>query len=185
MRVTVPSSYMVWPRGMGGLGQTNTSIDTSSGSSGDLLSSLPLESTGTLTSSDLSTSELDTIGSEQAAYTEGSLMAPTTTLNQYITNTTAAPTTPGAAGASTANLLTAAGIAAAAAAKGITAASGPWQVPGTSLVYNPATGQIINAYGQTVGTYGMAGAAVDIGSFLPLIIGGVVIFVLIGSTRGK
>lgn len=183
MRVTVPSSYMVWPRGMGGLGQTDTSVDISSGSSGDLLSSLPLESTGTLTSSDLSTSELDTIGSEQAAYTEGSLTAPTTTLNQYITNTTAAPTTSAAGSAS--QLLTAAGIAAAAAAKGITAASGPWQVPGTSLVYNPATGQIINAYGQTVGTYGLTGAAVNIGSFLPLIIGGLVIFMLIGSTRGK
>jgi hypothetical protein len=73
-----------------------------------------------------------------------------TSLNSYVTNPSAAPTT--SSGSSAAQILTAAGIASAAAAKGITAASGPYQVPGTSLVYNPATGQIINAAGALVGS---------------------------------
>lgn len=178
MRVTCPSAYMIYPQGYGGrmgLGQTDTTssgVDVSAGLTFtspsdtvpvDILSTLPV---GTVPSDTLTTAALTNV-------------ATTPDLSSYITGS-GAPTT----ASGTAQILTAAGIAAAAAAKGITAASGPYQVPGTSLIYNPATGQIINAAGALVGSASLPGVGMSIGSFMPLIIGAVVLLVLVESMGG-
>jgi len=74
----------------------------------------------------------------------------------------------------TAQDIAALGPALAAAAKGISAASGPYQIPGSNYIYNPATGQIL-LNGTAVGTYnpatGVASVISSITSMLPLFIG--------------
>jgi hypothetical protein len=188
MRVTCPSAYMIYPRGfgggfgspfggrmgMGGLGQDDDSgVDVSAGLTyTDTTGAVDLS---TLNSIPLTTAANDTLTT--AALTN---IATTPDLSSYITGSGAPTTSSG-----TAQILTAAGIAAAAAAKGITAASGPYQVPGTSLIYNPATGQIINAAGSLVGTAALPALETGIASFMPLIIGAVVLLVLMESMGGR
>lgn len=174
MRVNCPSAYMIWPQGfgggfgsgfggrmgMGGLGQDDSPVPL------DILNSLPV---GTAPNDTLTTADLTS-----------TLTLPD--LSSYITSPALAPTSSGPS--STAQILTAAGIATAAAAKGITAASGPYAVPGTNLVYNPATGQIINSAGMLVGQASLPGVGFDIASFMPLILGAAVLFVLVSSMGG-
>lgn len=82
--------------------------------------------------------------------------------------------------------LIAAGAAAANAAKAIQVIQGPYQVQGTNLVYNPATGQVINTAGGTLANAtlpGVGSLSVSIGNYLPFIIGGLALVLLVGSMR--
>jgi hypothetical protein len=88
----------------------------------------------------------------------------------------------------TAQDIAALGPALAAAAKGITAASGPYQIPNTNYIYNPATGQIL-LNGSAVGMYNaQTGAITAVGSvnftmLLALGAGVVLLVMLMGGRK--
>lgn len=88
---------------------------------------------------------------------------------------------------STAATIAALGPALAAAAKGITAASGPYQIPNTNYIYNPATGQIL-LNGAAVGSYnaqtGLITATGSVNFTMLLALGaGVVLLVMLMGGR--
>lgn len=163
MFVTVPYKLFSQP-GMGGLGQdlANDVIDDESSSTAD--------SAGTDSSGNLLYPTLMT----------GPTPSSTDLSNAGSSNTSANSTT--------AQDIAALGPALAAAAKGISAASGPYQIPGSNYIYNPATGQIL-ANGIAVGTYNSAtGAITAIGSLnVPMMIGlgvaAILLVVLLGGKR--
>lgn len=78
--------------------------------------------------------------------------------------------------------LAAFGTAASGVSKAVNASQSPYVIPGTSLVYNPATGGIA---GTSATSTAVAGAVTSLGSMLPII--GVVILVgfLLESMGGK
>ena len=193
MRITVPQAVFI-PPGMGWLGQdasgdSGSGVDLSAGLTYTAPTETPIVSlpsasdlanlTGNVYSTATYTTPLANI-SDTSILGAGTEAEQGTSLNSYITNPSLAPT---GGPSTTAQILSAAGIAAAAAARGITAASGPYAVPGTSLVYNPATGQILNAAGGLVGSAALPGAF-NFGAYLPLLLGvGVVWFVFSSMNR--
>ena len=191
MLITLPRGLMIDPGGYSGdmNEMLNFGLDAPGlgGLGQDDLSDLPLT---TDTSDTLATLQIGAATTPSATdLSSGFSYSPVTTappdLSQYVTNASVAPTSTSSSGNSTAQILTAAGIAAAAAAKGITAASGPYVVPGTSLVYNPATGQIMNG-GTLVGTAALPSAGLaSIGTYLPLLLGVAAIVLIASSLGGK
>jgi hypothetical protein len=173
MRVFAPMTY----RGFGGLGQCDpTQADYDPATCADVGGTDLGAGAGVIPVTGSVTSGLTDAQIQAAAEAAQANTSLGTNLNTYVTNSSSLPS-------GTAQVLTAAGIATAAAAKGITAASGPWVVPGTSLVYNPATGQILNAAGALVGSAALPGAS--IAGYIPLAIGVVAVLFLVSSLRGK
>lgn len=136
--------------------------DTSNDVTGVLTPTLSLDSLPTLT------------GSEQTQYTLG-------------VSTPTASTAPIGAQSTVAQDLTAIGPALTAASKALATATGPYAIPGTSYIYNPATGQIL--LGNTpIGTYnpstGVASALTSsLLSYLPLIIIAVIGMSFLGGKK--
>lgn len=132
--------------------------DTSNDVTGVLTPTLSLDSLPTLTSA------------EQTNY------------NLSVTPAATAPT-----GSTTAQDIAALGPALTAASKALSTATGPYQIPGTGYIYNPATGQIL--LGNTpIGTYnpstGVASALTSsLLSYLPLIIIAVIGMSFLGGKK--
>lgn len=69
-----------------------------------------------------------------------------------------------------------------------TAAGGPYQVSGTNLIYNPATGMLTTAAGANQVASLLSGGSFNmaaIGQYLPLIVGGILAVVLLPSLMGR
>jgi hypothetical protein len=155
--------------GLGGLGQDDTlptvSVDDSYDLAGAILGSATTDST----------SSLDALNSQPLSSSSYGL--PTTIA------------TSSSSGSTVAQDISALGPALAAASKAISSASGPYAIPGTSYIYNPATGQIL-LNGAAVGTYNPATGAISaistgLLSYLPLIVIAVVGVMLVSSMGGK
>lgn len=195
MLITVPQSLMIWPPGYGGapemltfgldapglsgLGQDDDSgsVDLSAGLTytGDTGSSVDLsmpDITGTYTapsSTDLTGSNPDILSSALP--------------------TGATSTSSSSSSSTTAQDIAALGPVLAAASKAIATATGPYAIPGTNYIYNPATGQILMG-GVPVGTYnsltGTASAlSAGISAYLPLLIGVAAIVGIVMLMGGK
>lgn len=110
----------------------------------------------------------------------------TGTLNPYApTYPSTTPSTAVPSGSTLAQDLTALGPLLSSAAKSISIASGPYAIPGTNYIYNPATGQIMFG-GTAVGMYNPATGAITVGSgatssLFYMGIAAVVVIVLVSS----
>jgi hypothetical protein len=186
MLITVPRSIMLDPTSFGDMNQLMTFGLDAPGLSGlgqDVdLSNLPTttyvdDSGNDVTNpySVLNTADLNTpVLSSTPLMTGG---VPTTAqLNAAgSSNTAVAPSS----NSTTAQDIAALGPALAGASKAIATATGPYQIPGTNYIYNPATGQIL-LNGAAVGTYnpatGQLTAISSLSSYLPLLIGLAAVF---------
>jgi hypothetical protein len=174
MLITVPRSIMLDPTSTGDLTQMLTFGLDAPGLSG----------LGQDDSTDLPT--------DNALYTPGLLDTSVGSNPDILASAlpTGVTTTSSSSGSTVAQDISALGPALAAAAKGITAASGPYAIPNTNYVYNPATGQIL-LNGAAVGTYNAQTGAItalsasNLMSYLPLIMIAVVGLVLVSSLGGK
>jgi hypothetical protein len=180
MLITVPRSIMLDPSEVGDMNQLLTFGLDAPGLGGlgqdvgdQLISDDPTVGLPTDTGSYVSTSDIP-------GYT-GLVPIDSSALPTGVTSSSS--------GSTVAQDISALGPALAAAAKGITAASGPYAIPGTSYIYNPATGQIL-LNGAAVGTYNPATGAISaistgLLSYLPLIVIAVVGVMLVSSMGGK
>jgi hypothetical protein len=176
MLITVPRSIMLDPTSTGDLTQMLTFGLDAPGLAG--LGQDPTDST------DLPT--------DNALYTPGLLDTSVGSNPDILASAlpTGVTATSSSSGSTIAQDISALGPALAAAAKGITAASGPYAIPNTNYVYNPATGQIL-MNGAAVGTYNAQTGAITalsasgLMSYLPLIMIAVVGLVLVSSLGGK
>lgn len=160
MLLTVPRSALIYPPGYGG--DVNQLVDIGLMGLGDTLDTindLPVTAPGTIDpNTDLVTpqqlqQELNTVSPA------GALVGP-----QY-------------GGSSAVQDITAATNAAAAAARALAMSQQPNVIPGTSAIYNPATGQITSALGTNLTAATAPLSAIS--SYIPLFLGvGVVIAVL-------
>ena len=76
-----------------------------------------------------------------------------------------------------------------AASKAMASATGPYAIPGTSYIYNPATGQILFG-GAPIGTYNPATGALSVASsglmsYLPILLGLGALFFVVSALKGK
>jgi hypothetical protein len=167
MLIEVPRSLIIWPadggdlnemltfglNGLRGLGQDDSAPTD--------LSDAPLGGDPTYT---------DITGT---TYTPTVTSSPSSSSNydSFLYGTTS---TSSSSSSTLAQDLTAAAPLITASAKAIAAATGPYAIPGTNYVYNPATGQML-LNGAAVGTYnpatGQLTALGTVSSYLPLLLG--------------
>jgi hypothetical protein len=209
MLITVPRSLMIYPPGYGGdaneqltfgldgpglnglgmLGQVCTDdegdiipcaggvVDTSNDLTGIIPSTSPLMTGPPLTAAQLA---------QLNAPDSGATVMPGLTQSQI--NTMLTPNAPSTTNSTTAQDIAALGPALAGAAKAISVATGPYQIPNTNYIYNPATGQIL-LNGAAVGTYNPATGALSVASsftgYLPLLLGVGAIVLLVSMVGGR
>lgn len=204
MLITVPRSLMIYPPGYGGdaneqltfgldgpglnglrgLGQTP---DTS----GDTYDLESLSGASLVGPSDVSlASSLELNGSTTLPSVDsGATTLPGLTQSQIDNLLTPNAPTSTSTNSTTAQDIAALGPALAAASKAISVATGPYAIPNSNYIYNPATGQIL-LNGAAVGTYNpltgslSAYGASSVSSYLPLLLG-VGAIVLLVSMMGN
>ena len=185
MLITVPRSIMIYPPGYGG----DPNEQLTFGIEGPGISGLgdPCLVTDADYNPDTCEAGGGTLGMPPAP-TSPTLDFPFGLPGSPTYPTTSSPS-PTPSGSTLAQDLTALGPLLSSAAKSISIASGPYSIPGTNYIYNPATGQIM--YGGTaVGTYNPATGAITVGtgtanSFMYLGVAVVVVMILLSSLRGK
>jgi hypothetical protein len=92
-------------------------------------------------------------------------------------------TTPSSSAPNLAQILAAAAQATGTAVKAFTTLQGPSLIPGTNLVYNPATGQLSNAAGiGTSGTTSSLSTSLSTSGIMPLLLLAIAAVVLISAT---
>jgi hypothetical protein len=180
MFVTVPSRY----RGFRGLGQVCTDDE------GDIIACPDSgDSPGTTTTTSLLYPDTTaTPSSTSGDYTSFLLGTDSSFGSSPLANSAVNSSSSSSSNSTTAQDIAALGPALSAAAKGLTAASGPYQIPGTNYIYNPATGQIL-LNGAAVGMYnsttGALTALSSVSSMLPLILGAGALLVIVMMIGGK
>lgn len=201
MLVTFPRSIMLDPSGFGdmnqlltfgldgpglnGLGQCisvidGSDVDCSSSEAGGAGSGIAPITSGTVTFPTITDLGPSTVGS-------GDYIPPAQTACVGVNCGAPAASTTIGAQSTVAQDLAAIGPALTAASKALATATGPYAIPGTSYIYNPATGQIL--LGNTpIGTYnpstGVASALTSsLLSYLPLIIIAVIGMSFLGGKK--
>lgn len=192
MLITVPRSLMIYPPGYGGDSNEQLTFGLDgpglNGLGQDLsVDDLPVGSTSD-TSNPFSLPSLvsDSPTGNALGFDSNATTLPGLTQSQI--NSALTPSiTSSTPNSTTAQDIAALGPALAAASKAISVATGPYQIPNTNYIYNPATGQIL-LNGAAVGTYnpltGQLSAASSISSFMPLLLG-IGAVVLLVSVMGK
>jgi len=162
---------------MAGLGQDLTLDSLPPVSVTDVVSGSVASDPFSLTSLE---SGISTVGSDISNFFFPDSLNPN---NSSIGTSTAGSTS---SGSTVAQDIAALGPALAAAAKGVSAASGPYAIPNSNYIYNPATGQIL-LNGAAVGTYNpTTGALTAIGSVnLPMLLGLGVAVLLVVMLMGR
>ena len=188
MIVTVPRSLMIYPPGYGGATDELTFGFDAPGLMGlrglgqDDLSDLPSDLTDSGAVSETLYGITPNSGATVTSYDTTSSSAPLTTADEnFLTSGSTSTISSGSTSSNSSNSTTAQDIAAlgpalTAASKALSTATGPYQIPGTSYIYNPATGQIllnnvaVGTYNPATGQLTALGAVSSLMSYLPIIL---------------
>ena len=177
-RARIPMPPVIFKRGLRGLGQTqycecadgsyygDAPATCEDGSSATCTASAPLPpppATAPPATTTCPAGQIATYGSGQMSCTDPSL----------ILNTPLTPAQAGLTAAQQAQLIAAVGNSAVSLIR--TAAGGPYQVAGTNLIYNPATGQL-----TTASTAGLTSSLSTLTPYLPYLLGGGLLLLLLG-----